>query len=111
MKHFGGTTTPEMDNNVEELQGETGGQQEQKKSVISKIVQGYNRIRATKAGRIGVRLLKVGGLIAGGRYLYEAGRKSVQPVVVTIKEGVDETADEAGTLAEAEAAEKEKTEE
>ena len=67
-----------------------GKQPEEKESLTTKIIKVKNKIKASKAGRVGIKILK--GLGVGGvAYLsYKAGVKSVRPTTIYIKDGVTE---------------------
>ena len=70
---------------------ENGGKQpEEKKTLMTRILKTRDRIKASKAGRFGIKVLK--GLGVGGvAYLsYKAGAKSVKPTTIYIREGVAE---------------------
>ena len=70
---------------------ENGGQQEKVKMTIgTRIMKARDRVLASKAGRITVKVLKIAGLGGLAYASFEAGKKSVKPTTIYIKEGVTE---------------------
>ena len=69
---------------------DNGGKQEGKKTVMSRLIHVKDKIQASKAGRIGIRIVK--GLGVGGiaYFSYKAGARSVKPTTVYIQSGVTE---------------------
>lgn len=65
-------------------------QVKEKKSIIGKILKTRDRIMASKLGRGIVRGLKVAGVGGIAYASFRAGKKSVVPTTVYIKEGVTE---------------------
>lgn len=69
-------------------------QPKEKKGLLTRIYDGYQKTKAkvmsTKTGRIVVRGLKVVGAGAGLYGAYKMGAKSVKPTTVAIESGVQE---------------------
>ena len=67
-----------------------GGKQEEKKSIMKWLIHTKDAIQASKAGRIGLRIVKAIGVGGIAYCSYKAGAKSVKPTTVYIREGVTE---------------------
>lgn len=69
---------------------DNGGKQEEKKTVMSRLIHVKDAIQASKAGKIGIRILKGLGIGGIAYCSYKAGVRSVKPTTVYIQAGVDE---------------------
>ena len=87
------TQNPNPNNGANGGNGATpdnGGKQEEKKTVMSRLIHVKDKIQASKAGRIGLRIVKALGVGGIAYCSYKAGAKSVKPTTVYIQSGVDE---------------------
>lgn len=61
---------------------------------IDTVIRKYERVRYSKAGRITAKVLTGAGFVAAAKIGYDKGIKSVKPVTVYIRDGVEEPKEE-----------------
>ena len=61
---------------------------------IDTVIRKYEKVRYSKAGRITAKVLTGAGFVAAAKIGYDKGIKSVKPVTVYIRDGVEEPKEE-----------------